>query len=639
MSCGAGHLDTPGFQLSQLAIAAMVARFVDDVAGSGEVLAGGRRVAFGEVEAGVAEVGVGLVETEAAAGGEGEGGVEVAAGGGDVASVAVERGAGEEAKGEVVLPAGATEAVDGLLKMRGGRGLMEPELFRAATSWRARYSAPQNSGEGCRYGACSGAVAVSSPWMGHAHHFLTRLDRVSLPHAELALGFYNDVPLLQFILQSVRLPEGAPRVAISLDHPDNGPFLVVTREGRFVTCLGEGMSAGELPVITRGQLDGVAAKALVLRERMAEAQRLAGAKGGVGKLLQRVHDAADELSREEILAISGLQPLYAFEFFQCLFAVASDLKSARDIFLLDLRRTDRLRPQYHAALRSYWNGFWSLGHFSVLATLDGWGPLEKASDALVDAAPRVPISWLTVREGISSNALRGAWAAGRLGKPLLPGYKQRYREANSPLSIIDSCLGLGAIALRHVKLSAEVSKLLSTGPSIHPESLMGQVVHGLSRIARRIVDSDGVTAADVLAGQCQIGAMTWMEATKHLPPGAPYRFERREDVPVDLALCAAVNAPFNFLSDPDSGFEMFAALPWVARATPEQLYLPRAAIRAMARPWVPEDTLLLLRAHRDNPVHLAKRRPVRSSGPARQDPCPCGSGKKYKRCCEVEKQG
>lgn len=67
--------------------------------------------------------------------------------------------------------------------------------------------------------------------MGHAHHFLSRLDRVSLPHSELALGFYNDVPLLQFILKSVRLPEGATRVAVSLNHPESGPFLVVTRDG------------------------------------------------------------------------------------------------------------------------------------------------------------------------------------------------------------------------------------------------------------------------------------------------------------------------------------------------------------------------------------------------------------------------
>jgi hypothetical protein len=74
------------------------------------------------VEAGVGEVGVGEVEAEVAAGGEGEGFGEVAVGQGVGAGVGVEGGAGEEAEGEVVLGAGAAEAVEGLGEVGGGRG-------------------------------------------------------------------------------------------------------------------------------------------------------------------------------------------------------------------------------------------------------------------------------------------------------------------------------------------------------------------------------------------------------------------------------------------------------------------------------------------------------------------------------------
>jgi len=474
--------------------------------------------------------------------------------------------------------------------------------------------------------------------MGHAHHFLSRLDRVSLPHAELALGLYNDVPLLLFILQSVRLPEGAPRVAISLDHPTNGPFLVVTREGRFVTCLGEGMSPGELPVIARGQLDGIATKVGVLRARMADALQMAGGKGGVSKLLRRIHEAGEELSREEVLAISGLQPLYAFEFLQCLFAAAGDLKDARDLFLRELRRADRLKPQYNTALRTYWNTFWSLGHFSVLATLDGWAPLERASDTMVKLGENFPLSWITVREGVTSLALKGAWAVGRIGKPQLAGAKLRYRGANTQLSILDGCLGLGAIALRHAKLSAEISKLMATGPDVGPEQIFGKFVHQVNDIAHRMIHADNIKTEDFVHAQRVLGGASWMAMTKHLPPGAPYRFERIEDVPEELALCAAINVPLDFMGNVESAFNMFVALPWVARATPEQLYLPRAAIRARSIPWQPKDTMELLRLHEKNPIRKVHTRPVRSSGPPRQEPCPCGSGKKYKRCCEEAKQ-
>src|SRR6476646_4114282 len=96
-----------------------------------------------------------------------------------------------------------------------------------------------------------------APLVEHAHHFLSRLDRVSLGHVELALSLYNDAPLVRYVLSSASLPEGAARVAISLDDPREGPFIVVTRDGHFVTCLGAGMRPGELPVIARSHLDAL----------------------------------------------------------------------------------------------------------------------------------------------------------------------------------------------------------------------------------------------------------------------------------------------------------------------------------------------------------------------------------------------
>ena len=88
--------------------------------------------------------------------------------------------------------------------------------------------------------------------MGHAHHFLSRLDRVSLQEVELSLGLYNNPALLRFILARSGLPKDAERVAISLDDRNEGPFLIVTRDGRFVTCLARGM-VHDLPLVRRWQ--------------------------------------------------------------------------------------------------------------------------------------------------------------------------------------------------------------------------------------------------------------------------------------------------------------------------------------------------------------------------------------------------
>ena len=65
--------------------------------------------------------------------------------------------------------------------------------------------------------------------------------------------------LVKALLSGLALPDGVDRVAISLADPELGPFVLVTREGRFVTCLGEGMrvSGSGIPVVTRARFDGV----------------------------------------------------------------------------------------------------------------------------------------------------------------------------------------------------------------------------------------------------------------------------------------------------------------------------------------------------------------------------------------------
>jgi hypothetical protein len=46
-----------------------------------------------------------------------------------------------------------------------------------------------------------------------------------------ALELYRDPDLLRAVLDAATLPDRAERVAISIDDPAQGPFLVVTRSG------------------------------------------------------------------------------------------------------------------------------------------------------------------------------------------------------------------------------------------------------------------------------------------------------------------------------------------------------------------------------------------------------------------------
>src|SRR5665213_1929340 len=84
-------------------------------------------------------------------------------------------------------------------------------------------------------------------------HFISRLSRLTEDHIPLALLLYRDAVLVRRVFKLAHL-QNVPRVAISLGHPNQGPFVVVTRHGHFVTCLGEGMSAWPLPIVPRKQL-------------------------------------------------------------------------------------------------------------------------------------------------------------------------------------------------------------------------------------------------------------------------------------------------------------------------------------------------------------------------------------------------
>lgn len=462
--------------------------------------------------------------------------------------------------------------------------------------------------------------------MPHQHHFLSRLDRVALPHVELALSLYNDPELVRYLLAEARVPEATDRVAISLDHPKEGPFLLVTREGRFVTCLGQGMRVGDRPVLTRGQLDAALAKATDYRARFAAAAGLAGA-GGAQRLLDRMYQAADELSREEFIAISALQPLYPLKLVQLLFGAAVDLVDARERLLPQLPKSGRLAPRYRDAALAYWKVFWAVGHLSVLATMGGWSPIERAV-SVADQIGAVSVSWGAVRQGVMALGLKGIWGAARLGKVMLPGSKERFAEAISHLTVVDSGMSLAAIGLRHTRLRAEANKALAGGPAVGADPATATYPHAIANLLRAVLEAPADAARDY---QRALGALAAFRIGASLPKGSAYRFEREEDVPESLALTLAVNLQFNYLDDRKALTPMFMCLPWLARAAPADLYLPRDYIKATRAPWEPKSTYALLGAHK---AHYHQAAPTRDpSAPTRQGPCPCGSGKKYKRCC------
>lgn len=468
--------------------------------------------------------------------------------------------------------------------------------------------------------------------MSHQHHFLSRLDRVSTPHVELALSLYRDPGLVRYVLGQVRLPEQAPRAALSLQDPVNGPFLVVTREGIFVTCLGEGMSAGDLPVIERGRLDGLLAKAQDYRARAEVLRDAAGRSGGLSGLLRRLRDAGDEVSREEMVAMSAVQPLYSFELLRLLLAAITDLDDARNVLLPILQRAKKLSGDRDTLLRSFWKTSWLVSHLTVLTGLSGPRLLDELPAQLHESLMEGSISWGAIRQGVVGIAIRGAWAAARIGKLVLPRYKRKLMECSTPLTSLDAILPLGAMAFRHRGLRAEIEKLMASAVPVLKET----VEHPFPGLALNLALSVFRIAAAAPDGVEQVhremGSEVAVQIGRHLPKGSPYAYERLEDVPRDLALTLPATVDWSLLTENKVLLPTLCMLPWAARVPIEELYLPRDYIRATRAPWHPEVAYRLLRPL----AEMYRHREARPEGPSRKGPCPCGSGKKYKRCCGAE---
>ena len=452
-----------------------------------------------------------------------------------------------------------------------------------------------------------------------------------MPHVELALGLYRDEGLLRFVLDGVRLPEGATRVAISLEDPVEGPFLVVTREGAFVTCLGKGMRPGDLPVVTRAQLDGRAVRASELRSRLEVARSVIDSEGGAGKLIRRVHSAGSGLCREDFVAASALQPLMERELLMTYFEAVLALEEARE----KLMRLDKARPVMRPILQAYWNTLWAVGHLAVLALMNP----RELFDAreIAEELPRNSLSWGPVSQGVIGVALRGFWGVAKAGKLAVGGCEARLERAQSPLQVLDAAGSLLVIAHRHSKLRAEIGKVVDA-PSVRdapkPEAVDAARQWATQGLLRSVYLASFETPEEITAAHRAAGATVVLGMTSRLPKSSPYRFERIEDVPDDLAFGVLASHRATFIDNPHHLMLTAVCLPWLARAKPEELYLPRGFLQAIhGGIWSPNETMRVVGALRRHYGYDQPQRAARPEGPARKGPCPCGSGEKYKRCC------
>jgi hypothetical protein len=443
---------------------------------------------------------------------------------------------------------------------------------------------------------------------GHAAHFLRRLDRVDDRQVELALALYNDPELVRATLARASLPEHAERVAISLDDPQEGPFVVVTREGRFVTCLGAGMRQRH-PVLTRVQLEAAARQVERMRERLAQITQAEKHRGRTRKMITDVIQGGEDVSREQMESLLRWEPLLGEEFVIGLATYGSMLLS----YAPRVRSIQTPKPRYAPLFRAYHEILYALGHLYVLAGASevsrAW--MERMSDAplpmsLTGYASAFDVGYLTSR---------AMWAVARW-PALMPVQKRMMRTADGPMELSDGYLGVAAIGLGKRSLRAEAQRAIASERSIAP-SLEARATAHRSTLAMAFTHPEQVAEWGMSRGRLALSERV---------PGLAM-----DDVSDADARAQLASAPGHAAHTADDISASAIALPSIVRAAAHELYLPRRTIDAIKTPWSMAKTIALLNGHR---AAYGVRKPVTVEPTAgRNEPCPCGSGHKRKRCC------
>ena len=462
--------------------------------------------------------------------------------------------------------------------------------------------------------------------MGHDIHFLERLERLSMPQADFALALYRDPDLVRYVLTFLKLPDGVERVALALEHGPDTPHIIVARDGAFVTCLGKDMAVGDHVVVSRERLDRLSADWEGLRTAVGRVRNTGHAR----QLFRRLYRNGSALPREDVRTLRALYPLQWPEMFRDTMDLADRLQDFRARY----RRTSyrRLSAAAVEALRGYWEATWALAH---LVALHGT-VLRELAEPRVGSLPIEDqmgfcVSWFTSRTLSGPLALRGAWAAARAGQCLLPAYKHKFDECSTLTTFIDSVVGLVSLGLRHRRLRGEVRKILGRrrNPCFSPDAILPDFKYMQALIP--LYDHVLSNEEDLRQAHRRLAEEVVKRTRAHAPADHPILTMPEEGLVEDFGHVLPLLEDSRLFGESRSHLVLTILLPWTISVDLEQLYLPAEQLAWMEPGFQAERVLAQLD---DYALYTRRTGPRRSEArPGRNEPCSCGSGKKYKRCC------
>ncbi len=448
----------------------------------------------------------------------------------------------------------------------------------------------------------------------HYTHFLRRLDRVTEGHLELAMALYTDHELLKLVLQRAHIPEGAERVAVSLDSVHEGPFVVLTRSGAFVTCLAKHMKPHGLPVIRRHELEAAAAQLARMREQLERVSRLEREATQESTLARfsRISLVLSAMPREDFLEMARFDALLGDYFHNLLFASATVVQ--RIVPELAWIRSARPTSAHEERLENWWNLFWQVSNLHVLANVgnvnDRCARIDARSPVADEPARVASSTQITAGVPLVQTTSRAIWSSMLHIDPILEiaarvdgtdGFTRVVRDTTL------NAIAIGSARGRRGALQLLACRAHERGEIDAP---MAPFLEHARRDPEQAIDDFTLYAQEMIAAD---------------RGGDP------RDVPADVARAMSVAGQGDWLGDPVSLHVLARAVPWLAVADASELFVPAAWAQSIA--FTPARALSLVRSIA-SARGLGRPKPAkREATPERNERCACGSGQKYKRCC------
>jgi hypothetical protein len=500
--------------------------------------------------------------------------------------------------------------------------------------------------------------------MGHDTHFLSRLQRVEGRALDLALGLYRDTPLLHWTLGRLPLADSDEVVALPLNNAPQPPYALVTRTGKFITCLAAGMRPDEGTRVTWD--------ALTAATREMEAWRALRAEGQdrTNLVIRRMHTAGPWLPREDfedLLVISAMAPT---QFLDDLLDITGEVFDFRDRYEPRLFR--KLTDQSRGLLSSAWKLTWATAH-AGLVYVESVVRQEQIRPANVPVVPLLTRALLPAGHHLDGMFVRAGWSVGRLGRLVkdeamrrveewVAAERSKTKESGSFIPIVLGLYGLLAMAVRSPELHDEVHTQLS---AMLPASLLARIglmrpvetvnalmLEGLGPVTGCVVfalallreapdfESSRFEMIKVMArflNRHRVGKRP--EPVEPEPPLGPPDVEPAvpslDAFPEDLIYVIPFNSYENTLADDAILPGRLQVMPVVANRDAVGHFFPKWRLEEMSQHFRQSTSIddVLAYLNEEYRVRVRVKTVTRPATPGRNEACSCGSGKKYKKCC------